>query len=140
MKRIDPVVAKETLNIAIWSVILSAVMQAVFLIIGKWDLTVLFGNILGTATSVLNFFIMALGVQIALEKEEREARQTLRLSQSMRFIFLFAVVAIGAALSVFNVIAVAIPLLFPRVAIFMRMFFINKDVQPSEVKEDVNES
>jgi hypothetical protein len=46
MKKIEPVVYKETLNIAIWTLILSAIMQAVFLVIGKWDYTVLLGNVL----------------------------------------------------------------------------------------------
>ena len=121
MKKIEPVVYKETANIALWTLILSAIMQAVFLVIGKWDYTVLLGNVLGAVTSVLNFFIMALGVQMAVGKEGKEASQTLKLSQSMRFIALFVVVAIGAVLDCFHIIAVVIPLLFPRIAIFIRL-------------------
>ena len=57
-------------------------MQAVFLIIRMWDYTVILGNLLGAAVNVLNFFLMALTVQKAVEKEEKEAKQTMKLSHS----------------------------------------------------------
>ena len=41
LKKVDPVVMKETRYIAITVLILSALMQAVFLIIGQWNYTVL---------------------------------------------------------------------------------------------------
>ena len=69
MQAIDPVVWKETKYIALWSLVFSAVMQAVFLIIGMWDYTVLLGNLLGYAAIVLNYFGIGLTVQKALTKE-----------------------------------------------------------------------
>ena len=49
MKRIDQTVLTETGYIAVWEVIFSVLMQAVFLIAGIWDYTVLLGNLLGAA-------------------------------------------------------------------------------------------
>lgn len=118
MKKIDPVVRKETRYIAVWTLILSALMQAVFLLIGQWDLTVLWGNLLTAAVSVGNFFFMAVYVVKAMEKEEKEAKQTLRLSKSMRFLVLLVAVVVGVLL--FNIWATLIPLLFPRIAIALR--------------------
>ena len=46
MKKIDPTIKKETLYIAAFVIIFSVLMQSVFLIIGKWDVEVLFGNII----------------------------------------------------------------------------------------------
>ena len=135
MKKIQPIVYKETANTALWTLILSAVMQAVFLIIGKWNYTVLLGNVLGAATAILNFFLMALGVQRALEKDPADAKKLMKLSQSLRFLGIFVVVAIGAVFKHFHVIAVIIPLLFPRVSIFFRLFMMKK-----EKKEGENES
>ena len=59
MKQLDKAVVHESLYVAAWVLILSAIMQAVFLLIGKWDLRVLYGNLLSGALSILNFFFMA---------------------------------------------------------------------------------
>lgn len=47
--KIDATVRRETIYIAVWVGILSLLMEAVFLIIGKWDYTVLLGNLLSGA-------------------------------------------------------------------------------------------
>lgn len=123
MKKIDAVVFKETKYISLWVVVLSALMQAVFLVIGKWDYTVILGNVLSGITVVLNFFLMCITIQNALEKDEKDARNAMKLSQTYRFLFLVVVVAVGVALSCFNTWAVVLPLLFPRIAIAFRALF-----------------
>ena len=123
MKKIDPTVKKETAYIGISVLILSALMQAVFLIIGKWDYTLLLGNIFGGAVAVLNFFLMGLTVQSALGKEEKDARNTMKLSQNMRFLFLVAMAAVSYFVPVFNTVAAILPYLFPRIAIAFRPIF-----------------
>jgi len=122
MKKIDAAVIKETKYIALWVLVLSALMQAVFLVIGKWDHTVLLGNALSGSAVVLNFFFMGLGIQKALEKDEKEAKSAMKLSQSYRFLFLIIVLVVGAAAPCFNIWAVVVPMLFPRVAIMFRSF------------------
>ncbi len=123
MKKIDEAVIKETKYISLWVLVLSVLLQAVFLIIGKWDYTVLLGNALGGIAVVVNFFAMGLTIQKALEKEEKEARNTMKLSQTYRFLFLVIVVVIGAMADCFNIWAVVAPLLFPRIAIAFRGLF-----------------
>ena len=76
MKKIDPTIVKETLYISAWVLILSVLMQAVFLIIQKWDYTVLLGNLLTGVVVIINFFLMGLGVQMSLNKEEKEAKHS----------------------------------------------------------------
>ena len=134
MQAIDPVVWKETKYIALWSLVFSAVMQAVFLIIGMWDYTVLLGNLLGYAAIVLNYFGIGLTVQKALMKETKEAKQTMQLSSTVRMLLLFGVAVIGVTVPVFHMVASLIPLLFPRIAITLRMFG-NKN----QVEEGKNE-
>ena len=101
-------------------------LQAVFLIIGKWDYTILLGNILGYVAAVGNFLTMGLSVQKAVEMNEKDAKARMKASQSFRMLFLFIIAVIGYAVPVFNTIAVVIPLLFPRVAILLRPLFNKK--------------
>ncbi|MBE6730369.1 MAG: hypothetical protein E7564_01620 [Ruminococcaceae bacterium] len=123
MAKIDKVVLKETKYIALWVIIFSLIMEAVFLIINKWDYTVLLGNLLSATVGVLNFFLMGLGVQKAVMQEEKEAKQTMKVSNLMRTFLLFVAAVIGVTVSVFNNWAVIIPLFFPRVAILLRPLF-----------------
>lgn len=123
MKKIDSAVKKETLYILIWVLILSAVMQAVFLIIGKWDYTVLLGNLLSAVAAVGNFFLMGLSVQSAVSKDENDAKNTMKASQSLRILGLFVIVAIGVVAPCFNTWTSIIPILFPRIAMIFRTKF-----------------
>ena len=87
MKKIDRTILVETAYIAAAVLIFSMLMQSVFLIIGKWDTTVLFGNLLGGGAAVLNFFLMGLGVQKALGKEQKEAANVTELSKVTRVLY-----------------------------------------------------
>lgn len=126
MDKIDATVIKETKYIAIWVLVLSALMQAVFLVIGKWDYTVLLGNLLSGAAVILNYFLIGITVQKALEKDEKDAKNTMKVSQLYRFLFLAIVITIGAVLPCFNIWAVIVPMFFTRIAIAFRSFFDKK--------------
>lgn len=126
MEKIDPTVSKETRYIAVWVLLLSMLMQAVFLIIGKWDYTVLLGNLLSAAFGILNFFLMGLTVQKALQKDEKSAKTLMKMSQIYRNFMLLAVAVVGALVPCFNMWSVLIPLFFPRVAVMFRPMFDKK--------------
>ena len=126
MKKIDRTILVETAYIAAAVLIFSALMQSVFLIIGKWDITVLCGNLLGGGAAVLNFFLMGLGVQKALGKEQKEAANVMKLSQSARLFMMFIVALVGYLVPVFNLVAVVIPFIFPRIAVMLRPLFNKK--------------
>ncbi|MBQ7412532.1 MAG: ATP synthase subunit I [Clostridia bacterium] len=126
MKRLDPVIKRETLYIGAWVLILSAIMQAVFLIIGKWDYTVLLGNLLTGSASVLNFFLMALTVQRAVDKDEKDARGTMKASQALRNLMMFVIVVLGVLLPCFNIWASIIPVFFPRISMLFRAMLNKK--------------
>lgn len=131
MQKIDKIVWKETKYIAAWVLIFSAILQAVFLVIGKWDHTVLLGNLLMGVAVTLNFLLMAITVQNAVGKEEKDAKQMLQLSRTLRTLGLFCVALLGVLLPCFNLWAVLIPLFFPRVAIALRPLW-NKKTEGSE--------
>ena len=117
MKKIDGTVVRETKYIAACTLALSALMQAVFLVLGRWDATVLPGNILGAVAAVGNFLLMGITVQKAVQKEEKEARSLVKLSQSLRQLMLLAVAMVGYFVPVFHTVAVVLPFLFPRIAV-----------------------
>lgn len=124
MKKVDATVRKETLYVLCWVLVLSVLMQAVFLVLRQWDIMVLAGNALSGAAAVLNFFFMGLTVQSAVAKDEKGAKTAMKLSQTWRMLFLIVVVAVGAVW--LNLWATVIPLFFPRVAFSFRSLFDRK--------------
>lgn len=121
----DETVVKETVYIASWTLILSAVMQSVFLIAGLWKLDVLFANLISAFAAVLNFLLMGLTIQKALLRDEKDASSLMRFSQSMRMLMQLALGAVGVFF--FNPIAAVAPLFFPRIAVMFRPLFGSKD-------------
>lgn len=127
MRKIDKTVLNETGYIAAWVLALSAVMQAVFLIIGRWNYTVLLGNLLSGVFSVINFLLMGITVQIAVENEEKSAANKMKLSQTLRSLMMGLVLIVGIFVPVFNTVAVVIPIFFPRIGVGMRSLFMKKE-------------
>lgn len=119
--KIDKTIKQESLYLLLGVIILSAVMEAVFLIFNAFDYTVLLGNILGGGIAVLNFFLMGITLQKSLaDSDPKTAKNRVKLSQSMRFLMLIIVAVLGGVLSCFNLIAVVVPLFFPRIVLTIR--------------------
>lgn len=139
-------VKRETQKIAVGVLILSVIMIIVFIAIKRFDMTVLWGTLLGGGFAVLNFFLMALTVQHAAEQmngvtlppeesvgeeeaqgeqpqkqegfpQQKKIRGIVQKSYLLRMV-LMAVVAVAAVkLPVFNAIPAIIALFFPRIVI-----------------------
>ncbi len=123
--KIDPTVKKETIYVCVVTLILSMLMESVFLILRQWHLTVLFGNLVGAGTGILNFFLLGLSVQKAVKNEETRAK--LRASHALRYALMVILVLIAILIpSVFNMWATLISLLFATIAVYTRAIF-NKD-------------
>ena len=121
MANLDPAVRKETGYIACWTGALSLVMEAVFLILGKWDLSVLLGNLSGAAVAVGNFFWMAITVQkVASIEDEERARRTMGVSYRYRTMLQFLWVILAIVVPVFNLVAGIVPLFIPSCTIKLR--------------------
>ncbi len=125
-RNVEPAVKKETQFIALVILICSAVMQAVYLVIGQWNYRVLLGNLLGAALATGNFFLMGLAIQKALGKSQEDAAQQMKLSQRLRLLLLGVVVVIGAVLPCFDLIPILLPLLFPRIGVNIRGIMLKK--------------
>ena len=137
-KKIDPAVKRETLRVAIGSLILSFVMELVFVLIGKWDYTVLLGNLLGLFTAVLNFFLMAVTITNCMGMEKDKAALKIRASQFARLLMMGASAACAALLPCFNIWAALIPLLFPSLVIaVLRLIEAKKNPRPPRTEEEI---
>ena len=139
---IQPVVKQETKKIALGVSVLSLLMIAVFLILRKFDFSVLLGAVIGSLTAIGNFFLMALSVQKAadsippspreeteeedaedgdaekpLSEEAKNAKKRMQLSYTLRMLMIAAVAIISVSLPFINSWAALIPMLFPRIVI-----------------------
>lgn len=113
--KIDGTVKKETAYVAIAEAVLIAVMLAVYLIISKFTLNVLFAALTSGAVAVLNFFVMGLTVQKAVTvDDDSDRRKLIRASQLVRLLVMGVVVIVCAVFPKFDIFALFIPLFFPR--------------------------
>lgn len=134
--KIDKTVLRETKYMMLWTAVFSLFMQAVFLIIRAWDLTVLSGNLLGYVAVNLNFLLMGLTVQKAVNKDEKDAKALMRASQAMRTFMIFVFALIGVLFAVFNTWSFIITLFFPRLALAIKPIADKKALSGSEDSSD----
>ena len=113
--KIDGTVKKETAYVAAAEGVLVALMLAVYLIISKFTLNVLFAALISGGVSVLNFFMMGLTVQKAVTLEDdSDRRKLIRASQLLRLLIIGVVVIVCAVFPKLDIFALFIPLFFPR--------------------------
>ncbi len=128
MIKIESAVWRETRYVAIVTLFFSVAMQLVFALLGKWDYKVILGNAFVGLGAVLNFFLMGLFVQKAVNlKDEKHAKKTVQLSLTLRYLLMFAILAVAALAPCFNTAASVISVFFPRIAITFAPLF-RKDV------------
>ena len=144
--KIQAPVKTETRRIAVGVAVLSALMLMVFALIGRFEMTVLWGTLLGGGYAVLNFFLMALTVQHAAEQmegvripaedeideetqqpkpreelpQQKKARSIVQRSYSLRLVLTALVAIVAVKVTVFNAIPAIIALFFPRIVITLQ--------------------
>ena len=127
MMKVDKTILEETKYITFVVVILSVLLNAVFLIFRKWDYTVILGTLLSATVAVINFLLMGITIQKALQTDSADAKKMMKASQSMRNFGMLVIIGIAVLLPCFNTIAVIVPLFFPRIAIMLRPLLKKKE-------------
>ena len=137
MAKLDPVVRKETGYIAVWVAALSLILEAVFLILKRWDLSVLLGNLAGGALAVVNYLLLGVTVSHAVSRGETAQKIALRVrsSRTLRMLGMAGVCALCIAVLKTNVYTTLIPLLFPRIGLAFRPVMDRKKGKRSAVSE-----
>ena len=118
---------RETLYILIGVAILTALMFGIYVLLGRFDLSVLLGGIVGAALSVGNFFFMAVAATLAADKAEKQdvvgGTNLMRASYPVRILVLGGVLLLCGFSGYFDLIALVLPLAFVRPVITLSAFF-----------------
>ena len=123
--KLQPASRREITRISIGTLVCDGIMIAgLFLLsqfdIGKFDLPrILLGAVCGSIVAILNFTILCLTVQNAVEIEsKRKMKARFQLSYNIRMVLQAVWVVACFAIPQIHFIAGAVPVLFPNVVIF----------------------
>lgn len=121
MFRLQKTTKLEVMRISAGVLVGTGLMMLVFFLLDKWDLTVLYGGILGAIVAIFNFYFLAISVQRAVDSGEKSA-QLMKSSYSLRMLVSALAIGLGLALDYFNPFAIVIPMLMPRATIYVLQF------------------
>jgi len=135
--KVQETVKKETMHIAVGTLLLTAVMLLVFFVLGRLDQPVVLGALLGGGFAILNFFVLGLSVQKSVASGNvTRGKLMMTLSYSLRMLAMMGVVVLGLALPYFSWVTVVLPQLFPRLTIAgMQLLGMYKPEKEEETKE-----
>ncbi len=123
-------VLRQTGIIAIGEVIGTAAMVGVFALLGKFDMSILLGGIVGALAATGNFLAMAIGVNAAADKAQQQnvkgGQATIKGSFLLRMAVLFLVLFAFAKSGLCNPVALVVPLVFVRFTLTIAEFFKRK--------------
>ncbi len=129
-------VLRQTLVVALGEAVGVAAMVGIFALLGQLDSKVLLGGLVGGLVAVANFFVMAIGVNIAADKAENQnvkgGQATIKGSYMLRMIGMFVVLFAFAKSGLCNVIALVVPLIFTRFTLTLQEFFRRKPGEKTE--------
>lgn len=118
MKAHNHLIWKETGLIAMGQALCVALMAGIFALLGRLDLSVILGGLVGGLAATANFLTMSLFANLAADKAEQQdvagGQKLIQLSYIGRLIALFAVLALCAKSGYFHVLALVLPLAFNR--------------------------
>lgn len=118
MRKMDSNVIKQFEKVSGLNFALTVVENIVFLMLKKWDYTVLLGSLWGFVIACVFFYLICTSVTKALESEDPEiASKYMRATYIERMLVMAGGIIVALKVSVFNWIAAVIPLLFTRLSI-----------------------
>ena len=121
---------KETALIAAGEVICVAIMCLVYVLIGKFQISVLLGGLAGLLVATGNFFALAVVATLAADKAEAgdpsTGQKLMRSSYPIRLLVMAGVLILCAKSGMFDVVALVLPLLFVRPILTIAEFFRKK--------------
>ena len=123
-------VLRQTLVVALGEAVGVAAMIGIFALLGQLDSKVLLGGLVGGLVAVANFFVMAIGVNIAADKAQNQdvkgGQAAIKGSYLLRMILMVVVLVAFAKSGICNVIALVVPLVFVRFTLTLWEFFRRK--------------
>lgn len=121
------IVFHETAIILIGQVICIGIMFGVFALLSKFDRSVVLGGVVGGLLATLNFFFMAICLDLAADKAEKQdvkgGQALTHISYFVRLLVLAVVIFACLKSGYFNIFALLLPLLFVRPTLTIAEFF-----------------
>ena len=125
-------VYRQTGIVALGVGLCAALMIGIFALVGAFDLTVLWGGLLGSILSVGNFFFMALAATVAADKAVAQdvagGQKLMKSAYPLRLLVLAVLLFALAKSGICNVLALVLPLAFVRPVLTATEFFKPKGV------------
>ena len=115
-------VLRETRRIAVGVFSMLAIMLVVYAAMGRFSLAVVLGGLIGSLYAVINFLLLGMTVQKVAEMREGNeelARMQMKSSYNMRMVIMILLIVVAFALPFVDGLACMIPMLFPRLTIFV---------------------
>ena len=125
-------VLKQTGTIAIGQAVGTVIMIGVFLLLKKFNITVVWCALLGNILAIGNFFVMAVIATLAADKARNQdvegGQKLMKGSYPIRLLVLAGVLALCAwkGKEIFNILALALPLTFVHFTAMILGFFRKK--------------
>lgn len=120
----------QTGIVSLGQMICVGAMIGIFALLDKFDMTVLWGGVIGAAAAVANFFFMALIATVAADKAQQQdvegGQKLMKGSYPVRLLLLAVVLIAFAKSGICNVVALALPLVFVRPTLTVAEFFTRK--------------
>lgn len=124
-------VFKETAWILIGVAIFAGLMLGIYGLLGYFSVKVLYSALLGVVLATVNFFVMAMVVTLAADRAEQQdvdgGQKLVKGSYPIRILVLAVILIVCAKSGIFDVLAMALPLLFVRPAMMIAEFFRKKE-------------
>lgn len=123
-------VLKESLVILIGELICVALLCGIYALLGRFGIPVLLGGLVGAVVATGNFFFMAVVATLAADRAENQdvegGKKLLKASYPMRLLAIAAILVLCAISGWFDVLALALPLVFVRPILTLVEFFRKK--------------
>lgn len=115
---------RDVFPVMLGELLLTGVMLAVYALIGRFSLKVLWSAALGAGTVLLNFTVMILALLQAEKRGSPEKGQLyVRATYALRLVLLAAVLILALKSKVFDPLATALPLCFQPIAVWLFELF-----------------
>lgn len=117
---LDTGLRKEVVRMCIGVSVMSIIMIAGFAVFGHFNISVLYGAVLGTAVTLLNYFFLALSVaHVVNKKDKSDAKLFMNISYFLRIILIAVTVGVAIRFPFFNAVSVILPFIFERIVILI---------------------
>ena len=124
IKKNDPII-QEMRSLLPYYLAVNGVYMAVILVLFfalGFDWTLITGAVYGNVICTANFFLMGVTAQKAVRRSPKSAQAYMNTMYCMRYLGLFVTMTAAALLTFINLLAAAVPLLFPKIVITIRAF------------------